>query len=97
MQNDDLINKAIDEIIAKTEERDDNVKKRKPKPFRYLTDEGEIEAILSVEEKPHISVMKPPGAPKIVEDSLAIMGLGDIQAIENVIKRHEATRKFREK
>ena len=41
--------------------------------------------------------MKEPTTAEIVEDKLAILGLGDVQAIENVIRKHEASRKFVEK
>jgi hypothetical protein len=34
-------------------------------------------------------------APKIVEDTMAIVGLGDVDAIESVIRKHEASRKFK--
>jgi len=94
---DELVDKAIDEVLAKSEKDNEEIKKRKPKPFRYLTKEEEIKAELTPEVETPTSVMKEPTTPKIVEDELAILGLGDVDIIENVIKRHEASRKFREK
>jgi len=91
---DDLVDKAIDEALEKTE--DEEINKRKPKPFRYLKEE-EIQAELSPESPAPISVMKEPVTPQIVEDKIAILGLGDIETIENVLKKHAASRKFREK
>ena len=41
--------------------------------------------------------MKDTTTAEIVEDKLAILGLGDVQTIENVINKHVASRKFIEK
>jgi hypothetical protein len=94
---DELIDKAIDEVLGKPEKDSEDINKRKPKPFRYITKEEEIQAELSTEEKPQISVMSESPVTKIVEDKLAILGLGDVQTIENVIQKHVASRKFIEK
>jgi len=96
MPDDELIDKAIDEAIARTEKTDDEVKKRRPKPFRYLTQE-EIKEILDQDSLERMSVMKPPEAPKIVAENVFILGMGDIDAIESIVQRHEASRKFKEK
>jgi hypothetical protein len=89
----DLVDRTINEAMLRHEIEDDDVKKRKPKPFRYLTDKEEMKAEL--EKIAPVSVMKSPNAPRIIDDSrLTILGLGDIQAIENVIKKHEVSRKF---
>lgn len=94
---DELVDRAVDEAIARAESRDEDVKKRKPKPFRYLTDEEEIQAELTKEENAPVTVMEESPTAKIVEDKLAILGLGDVETIENVIRRHEGSRKFKEK
>ena len=92
----DLVDKAINEAIVKHNIEVDDVKKRRPKPFRYLTDKEEIKAEL--EKIATFSVMKASTAPKVFDDSrIAILGLGDIQTIENVIRNHEISRKFKEK
>lgn len=93
---DELVDKAIDEAIARVEKDNEDIKKRRPTPFRYLTDRKEIQAELG-SEVPSISTMKKSTTIRIVDDQLAIVGLGDIQTIENVLKRHKATRKFKEK
>jgi hypothetical protein len=41
--------------------------------------------------------MKEPTSTEIVEENLAVLGLGNIDVIENVIKRHEASKKIFEK
>jgi hypothetical protein len=91
----ELIDKAIDEVLARAESRDEEIKKRKPKPFRYLTDKEDIEAELSKEEALSVTVMSDSPAAKIVEDKLAVLGLGDVETIENVIRKHQASRKFK--
>ena len=89
----DLVDRTINEAMLKHEIEDEEVKKRRPKPFRYLTDKEEMKAEL--EKITTVSVMKLSTAPKVVDDRLAILGLGDIQTIENVIKKHEISKKFR--
>jgi hypothetical protein len=94
---DELVDKAIDEALVKSGIDSEEIKKRKPKPFRYITNQEEVQTELTSEEETLISVMKEPTTAEIVEDKLAILGVGDVQAIENVIKKHEASRKFLEK
>jgi len=90
---DELVDKLINEVLAKSEKEDEEIKKRAPKPFRYLTDQEEIKAELA--QATPISVMRKPFTENFVEDELAILGLGDIDTIENVIRKHEASRKFK--
>ena len=89
------IDEIVDEVINKFEMNKEEIKKRKPQPFRYITDKEEIKALLNEEENTHITIMKSPDQVKIIEDKLCIFGLGDIETIENVIRRHEASRKFK--
>ncbi|MGF3555131.1 MAG: hypothetical protein ACQXXF_07705 [Thermoplasmatota archaeon] len=92
----DLVDRLINESMLKNDIEDDEVKKRKPKPFRYLTDKEEIKAEL--EKIATVSVMKTSNAPKIFDSSrIAILGLGDVKTIESVLKKHEISRKFKEK
>jgi hypothetical protein len=93
---DELVDKAIEEALDRSDKDNEDIKKRKPKPFRYLTDKKEIKEELSNEETP-VSIMSESQAAKITNEKLAILGLGDIDTIENVIRRHEASRKFNEK
>lgn len=93
---DELVDKAIDEALANAEKDSEEIKKKRPKPFRYLTDQKEINQELT-SEKTQISVMKESTRAKIVDNQLAILGLGDMDTVENVLKRHEASRKFKDK
>ncbi len=94
-EEDELIDRAIDEALTRAESRDEEIKKRKPKPFRYLTDKEDIQAELTREETTPVSFMEDSPAVKIVEDKLAVLGLGDVETIENVIRKHQASRKFK--
>lgn len=75
----------------------EEIKKRKPKQpsFRYLTDKTEIQAALSENLTPDFSVMKTSDKIKIVDEQLAVIGLGNVDAIENVLLKHQASKKFK--
>ena len=88
---DELVEKVIDEALENSD-NDEELKKRRPKPFRYLN-KKEIQDELKPEEQSSVSVMKEPATPQIVEDNYAILGLGDIETIENVLKKHNASKK----
>jgi len=94
---DELVDKVIDDVLKKSDNDLEEIKKRRPKPFRYLTDQEEIKAELSSEEATPVSVMKEPTTAKIVDEKLAVLGLGDVDKIENIIRKHQASRKFIEK
>ena len=97
MPIDNLVDEAIDKIIAKTEKNEDDLKKRRPKQpsFRYLTND-EIKEELEKADIQNISVMKPATSPKIVADDVFTLGIGgDMQTVEDIIKRHQTSRKFR--
>lgn len=89
----DLVDRTINEAMVKHEIEDEDVKKRRPKPFRYITDKEEMKAEL--EKVATVSVMKVSSPTKVMDDRLAILGLGDTQTIENVIRKHEISRKFK--
>jgi hypothetical protein len=94
---DDLVDEAIDEIISSSGKNEDDLKKRRPKQpsFRYLTND-EIKEELEKADLERISVMKPATSPKIVADDVFTLGIGgDMQTVEDIIKRHQSSRKFR--
>lgn len=93
---DELVDKAIDEALSRAGKDSEEIKKRKPRPFRYITDKEEMKAELNSEDTP-VSIMKESPRAKIVDEQLAVLGLGDLDTIENLLKRHEASRKFKEK
>ena len=97
MTDDELINRAIDEAIAKATDTEEELKKRRPKQpsFRYLTDE-ESKIELDKENIEHVSVMTTPETPKVTVDDVFILGVGgDMPKIEDIIRRHQDSRKFK--
>lgn len=94
---DTSIEELVDRLITTTDNEED-LKRRKPKQpsFRYLRDKDEIQAALS--ENPlqdDVSVMKTRQVLKIVDDNLAIVGIGNVEKIENIIQKHQASRKIK--
>jgi len=87
------IDDLVDEILNKTD-IDKDIKKRKPKPsFRYLKDEEEIKSALLDEEK-QITFMKNPNKIILFNEEIFKVGMGDVETIENIIKKHEVSRKI---
>ena len=91
------IEELVDRLLSGVDSIDD-LKKRKPKQpsFRYLRDKDEIQAAL--QENPlqeEVSVMKKNQVLKIVDENLAIVGVGNVEAIENIIQKHQASRKIK--
>jgi hypothetical protein len=88
----ELVDRTIDEILKNKGKPEDEIKKRQPKPFKYLSDEEiQIELTNSLSR---FSVMKDDSRPNIADDRFCILGLGDVETIENVLKKHSITKKF---
>jgi hypothetical protein len=99
MIDDGEIEKEVDEALAGFEISDEHIKRRKPKhpSFRYLSPQESKEEI-EKETIENVSVMTSPKMPKITVGDISVLGVGgDINAIENIIKRHQESRKFKEK
>lgn len=97
MPIDNIVDEAIDEVIAKSEGTDEELKKRRPKQpsFRYLTND-EIKEELEKSDVDHISVMTPANYPKILAEDVSTLGIGgDMHTVEEIIKKHQTSRKFR--
>ena len=92
----DEIEKAIDEIISKSKVAGEGIKKQKTMPFRYLTNAEEIKAELNMGNITSVSVMKTSDTLNIVDEKINILGMGDVETIEGVVKRHEMSRKFKD-
>ena len=76
MSIDNLVDEAIDDVIAKSKESDEELKKRRPKQpsFRYLTND-EIKEELEKIDIERITIMKPATAPKIIADDIFTLGM----------------------
>ncbi|MCJ7571160.1 MAG: hypothetical protein MUO82_04720 [Candidatus Thermoplasmatota archaeon] len=99
MTDDDSIERKVDEALTRFEIRDEHIKRRKPQQpsFRYLSPEESKEE-LEKETIESVSVMTKPGTPKVTVDDVFVMGVGgDMDAIEDIIRRHQESRKFKEK
>ena len=96
MPDNESIDELVDEIINELKDENKEIEKRKPKPFRYLSiDEAKEE--LKEQEKTNISIMKTTETPTILPEELCVLGLGDMETIENILQRHEASRKIIER
>lgn len=91
------IEELVDRLLTSLE-TDEEIKKRKPKPFRYVTDKKEIQELLSESEtttqQDTTTVMRTTGKHKIVDEHLAVVGIGDVETIENIIRKHQVSRKI---
>lgn len=70
----------------------DDLDKRRPKPFRYIADLSE----LSEEEFLSTTVMSTTSdhtVQKLIEQFDTVVGVGDVNAIEKVLKKHEKRNK----
>ena len=88
----ELVDRTINEVLKNKGKPEDELKKRQPKPFKYLSDE-EVQAELT-DTPLQFSVMKRDSKPNIVNDKFCILGLGDVETIENVLKKHGVSKKF---
>ena len=90
---DEKVDRAIEEALIRSDKENEDIKRRRPRPFRYLKDPKEIKDELKSDEL-SISIMEKSHTAKIYDEKVAVLGLGDIDTIENVIRRHEASRRF---
>lgn len=99
MTDDESIEKAVDEVLARFEISDEQINRRKPQQpsFRYLSpDESKVE--LEKETIEQVSVMTKSDTPKVAVDNVFVLGMGsDIDAIEDIIRKHQESRKFKDK
>ena len=71
----------------------DDLEKRRPKPFRYiqnlseLSDEHEILSTTVMSTRSDVMVKK------LMEQFDSVVGIGDVQTIERVLKKHESKNK----
>jgi len=89
------IDDLVDKILAKHKTEETEEKIDFEKPFRYITDKEEIKQELKTDKSEPVSVMTfSTGLKKIeIDQGLFTMALGDLDKIENIIKKHEHIRK----
>ena len=92
------IDNLVDKILAKHKTEENEEKQEKidiEKPFRYITDKEEIKQELKTDKPEPVSVMTfSTGLKQIdIDQGLFTMALGDLDKIENILKKHELIRK----
>ncbi len=99
MTEDEDIEKIIDEALIGFEIRDEHIKRRKPQQpsFRFLSpEESKVEIEKDTIEQ--VSIMTKPDTPVVTTDKKPVVSVGgDINAIEDIIRKHQESRKFNEK
>lgn len=85
-----MVNK---EEIEQPIEPENEIEKRKPKPFRYVSNLDELKDTQDEPIMEH-SVMTDEKATseKLRENFDSTLGIGDMNAVENVIKKHQQKR-----
>jgi len=92
------IDDLVDKILAKHKTEETGEEKIDiEKPFRYITDEDEIKQELKTDKPEPVSVMTfNTGLKQLdIDQGLFTMALGDLDKIENILKKHEHIRKSR--
>jgi len=84
---------SIDEPIDMAELGEDDIKKRRPKPFRYIDNEREVQEELEIDKTPQFTLMKVSDEAKITMNEGRLANLENAEKIEDVIKKHEGNRR----
>jgi hypothetical protein len=90
---------SIEEPIDKFDNNKEEMEKRKPKPFRYVNNEDELDNTLKMDKEVPFSVMK--NREEIVsfnsENQVILSNNENVGKIEGIIKKHEEIRKLEKK
>lgn len=84
---------SIDEPIDMAELGEDDIKKRRPKPFRYIDNERDIQEELEIDKTPQFTLMKVSDEAKITMNEGRLANLENAEKIEDIIKKHEGIRR----
>jgi hypothetical protein len=95
MDIDELVDRAIEGATKLSDSNDKEIENKKIKPYRYITDETEIKNALLKSNLESTSTMKTSHKNKLLAEEWCIIGLGDVETIEQVILKHEISRKFK--
>jgi hypothetical protein len=71
----------------------DEMEKRRPKPYRYITDISELPNDEDIKMSTVMSVKSDVTVKKLMEQFDSVIGLGDVNAIERVVQKHEKRHK----
>lgn len=67
----------------------DDLEKRRPRPFRYIKDLSELPVSEDLFSETVMSTKSDFTVEKLIEQFDSVVGVGDVQAIERVVKKHE--------
>jgi len=89
------IDELVDKVLSKQKNEDEEKIKTTFEPFRYITDEEEIQQELEDPKQAPFSVLDASEKKSIyeLEPEIFTMALGDLQVIESVLKKHESIRR----
>ena len=80
---------SIDEPIDRAEPGEDEIKKKIPRPFRYIDNEGDIQEEIEKDETPQFTLMRTSDKTEIMMNEERLANLENAEKIENIIKKHE--------
>ena len=82
-----------DESVNIMEDDKDDLNDRRPKPFRYIDSEDDIQKELATGKITNFTVMTAPGEAKLAISEERLANLENADKIEDIIKKHETIRK----
>ncbi len=84
---------STDESVNIMEDDKDDLNDRRPKPFRYIDSEDDIQKELATGKITNFTVMTAPGEAKLAISEERLANLENADKIEDIIKKHETIRK----
>jgi len=88
-----MIIMAVEENQQNDMEPNEEIEKRKPKPFRYITDINEVnEELTNSITKQTVMVDEKTTSKKLRENFENTIGIGDIDIVEQVLEKHKKKR-----
>jgi len=84
---------SIDEQIDMAELGEDEIKKRRPKPFRYIDNERDIKEELEIDKTPQFTLMRTSEKTEITMNEERLANLENAEKIEDIIKKHEGIKR----
>jgi len=89
------IDELVDKVLSKHKNEDEKEIKTTFGPFRYITNEEEIQQELESQKPAPFSVLDVSEKKSIyeLEPEIFTLALGDLQVIESILKKHESIRR----
>jgi len=89
------IDELVDKVLSKHKNEDEEERKTNFGPFRYLTNQDEIQQELEDQKSAPFTVLDVSEQKSLyeMEPEIFTIALGDLQVIESVLKKHESIRR----